>query len=77
MGWLYWPFAGRESYYPLTCRVTQADGLGAYGTQSLAGGVPAGTVYRVTLDPPHTANAGLRRTIVPDVNHFELRLTQP
>jgi SSS family solute:Na+ symporter len=114
MAGLYWSFAGRESYYPVACRVTMADGRplagarlslicdrpqfnfsaltdangeAAYGTQSLAGGAPAGTVYRITVEPPpdaavhpryqSAATSGLHCTIAPTANRLVLRLERP
>jgi hypothetical protein len=109
---LYCSFAGRESYYPVACRVTRAEGgqplVGArvslecdqgrwnfsaqtdaegrcaYGTPSLAGGAPAGTVYRVKIDPPPGTQiparyrsfytSGLRLAVALAANAFELRV---
>ena len=120
MVFLYWSFAGRESYYPVACeftlpdgtpvrgakitftcddrqfdftRVTDEEGRCAYGTESLAGGAPAGTHYWVTIESdksaallPKTAihpryagtgTSGLELTVEAKRNRFDRTLDAP
>jgi SSS family solute:Na+ symporter len=109
---LYWGFAGDESYYPIKCQftladgqtpvanakvtlqcsnprfnfsaITDKDGICAYGTESLAGGAPAGTAYRVQVISSSSASlpkkyaeaatSGLEFTVKPERNLLDFRL---